>query len=106
MKISENEISETKQIGTDGQDTVYMTRLVGGLHMVMVMRKGKAYTLGMGSHPSVAIEIASQRCAQQNRTLRLDRVAKSERLDRALMVDSVLERYKRLTEEAVAAEEK
>ncbi len=61
MNIPAEQIRYKKRIGTVEDDPVWEVGTVGGLHLVIAARKGKAETLGVGPHRAVARHIAKKR---------------------------------------------
>lgn len=71
------QVSHKRQIGKLGSDPVWEIATIGGLHLVVAMRKGKAETLGIGPHRAVARFLAEKR----EPTLVIHELAKSDYVD-------------------------
>lgn len=61
MQIPSEQVIYKKQIGKLGDVPIWELGLMGGLHLVVAARKGKAETLGVGPHRAVARHIAMKR---------------------------------------------
>ena len=75
--IPASEIKYKKKVGVDGGDPVHEIATVGGLHLIVAVRKGGAETLGIGSHRAVARHLATKKA----RALQWTELSKSEAVE-------------------------
>lgn len=61
MNIEPSEIAYKRQVGHLNHNPVMEVGLMGGLHLIMTVRKGKVETLGVGPHRAVARHIAKKK---------------------------------------------
>jgi hypothetical protein len=92
MEIQPQEIAYKKEIGKLKGVPVIEVGLKGGLHLVMVARKGKAETLGVGPHRAVARYIAKKK----EKDLELTELTKADYVD-PRHFEFCLEEYETLT---------
>lgn len=75
--IPASEIKYKKRVGEDAGDPVHEIATVGGLHLIVAVRKKGTETLGIGSHRAVARHLATKKA----RALQWTELSKSEHVE-------------------------
>lgn len=94
MNIPANQISYKKQIGKLDGDPIIEMATKGGLHLIIASRKGKAETLGTGSHRAIARHIAEKKEPKIEWT----ELAKSDQLELSYF-QHLLPKWEEITED-------